>query len=398
MDTNRAGQKTYNPTVSDVKCLFQVEPLILWIDPGHLLKSSPYLKLRLLKWFCLHHSLILSLFLHPRAVTVNTRWTPTDRRPIHSSTTTSVTPPTTTPGAGSRRESPEYRHTTAPSQSLESPNPAPLRLLCPLCHLYPRSPHSSVPLRPRASPRLAVCLDPRAAGLPLHPSRAPTHPVSTAHFIGPQAAWPQAPGPPSLASPPLFDRMKISVHGNSKQRQEISYFLTSIEEWQQTSALVLLCFTYCKLIFICVYFLWSQFFCLGFCFVSLLVCAQRVLLIIKDNHLERHINASVSFVCFDLGFLWRLNKLHDFFIVQTIPFVCFFILFLLVLLFNQVSQKSTTPTLSYECWTKEPKHEKEFKKKTSALGPHQEKHEMVVLTGVFLFLHKWQSTTVISRG
>ncbi len=183
------------------------------------------------------------------------------RQPLHQRP-----PPTTTPGAGSRRESPEYRHTTAPSQSLESPNPVPLRHLCPLCHLYPRSPRSSAPLRPRASPRLAVCLDPRAAGLPLHPSRSPTHPVSTAHFIDPQAAWPQAPEPPSLASPPLFDRMKISVHGNSKQRQEISYFpqclvkLTSLEEWQQTSALVLLWFTYCKQIFICVYFLWSQFF------------------------------------------------------------------------------------------------------------------------------------------
>lgn len=253
---------------SDVKCLFLVEPLILRIDPGHLLKSSPYLKLRLLKWFCLHHSLILSLFLHPRAVTANMRWTPADRRPIRSSTTTSATPPTTTPGAGSRRESPEHRPITTPSQSLESLNPAPLRHLCPLYPLYPRSLHRSVPLRPRASPRLAVCLDPRAAGLPLHPSRAPTHPVSKAHFIGPQAAWPQAPGPPSLASPPLFDRMKISVHGNSKQRQGISYFpqhlvkFTSIEEWQQTSALDLLCFTcHCKLIFIFVYFLWSQFVC-----------------------------------------------------------------------------------------------------------------------------------------
>lgn len=88
--------------------------------------------------------------------------------------------------------------------------------------------------------------------------------------------------------------------------------------------------------YFCILSLITQFvfFHLGFCFVSLLVCAQRVSLIMKDNHLERHVNASVSFVCFGLGFLCRLNKLHDFFIVQTIPFVCFFILLLLVLLFN----------------------------------------------------------------
>lgn len=170
--------------------------------------------------------LILSLFVHPRAVTANTRWTTTGKRPIRLSTTTSATLPTTTPGADSRRESPERRPTTTPSLSPESPNTAPLRHLCPLCPLYPRSPHSSVPLRPKASPRLAAFLDRRAAGLPLHPSRAPTHPVSTAHFTGPRAAWPQAPGPPSPASPPLFDRMKISVHGNTKRRQDLLFSQT----------------------------------------------------------------------------------------------------------------------------------------------------------------------------
>lgn len=161
-------------------------------------------------------SLILSLFLHPRAATANTRWTPIGRRPIRSSTTTSATLPITTLGAGSRRGSPERRPTTTPNPSPEIPNTAPLRHLC---LLFPHSPHSSVPLRPKPSPRLAPFLDRRAAGLPLHPSRAPTHPVSTAHFTGPQAAWPQAPGPPSPASPPLFDRIKISVHGNTKRRQ-----------------------------------------------------------------------------------------------------------------------------------------------------------------------------------
>lgn len=200
-------------------------------------------------------SLIRSLFLHSRAATANTRWTPTGRRPIHLSTTTSATLPTTTPGAGSRRGSPERRPTTTPSLSPESPNTAPLRHLC---LLFPRSPHSSVLLRPKASPRLAAFLDQRAAGLPLHPSRAPTHPVSTAHFTGPQAAWPQAPGHPSPASPPLFDRIKISVQ--ETKAGGISCFpkrlvkLTSIEEQQQTSDL--LCFIcYCKLIL----FLYSFF-------------------------------------------------------------------------------------------------------------------------------------------
>lgn len=226
-------------------------------------------------------SLILSLFLHSRAATANTRWTPTGRRPIPLSTTTSVTLPTTTPGAGSRRGSPERRPTTTPSLSPESPNTAPLRHLC---LLFPRSPHSSVPLRPKASPRLAAFLDRREAGLPLHPSRAPTHPVSTAHFTGPQAVWPQAPGPPSPASPPLFDRIKISVQETQNEgRGDLLFSQTpgQTHVYRRTTTNIspgsVVLYLSLQADFIFVFFLWSQFVCffrLGFCFVYLLGCVQ----------------------------------------------------------------------------------------------------------------------------
>ncbi|KAI2658294.1 Protein sidekick-2 [Labeo rohita] len=52
----------------------------------------------------------------------------------------------------------------------------------------------------------------------------------------------------------------------------------------------------------------------------LCLCVQSVSLTMKDNHLERHVNASVSFVCFGLVFLCCLNKLHDFFLFFSFDF------------------------------------------------------------------------------
>ncbi len=162
---------------SDVKCLFLVEPLILRIDSGHLLKSSPYLKLRLLKWFCLHHSLILSLFLHPRAVTANMRWTPADRRPIRSSTTTSVTPPTTTPGAGSRRESPEHRPINYTESESGEPEPcAPPPPLPPLPPLPPFPPQISSPT-PQSQSQTGSLFRPKGSRTPT-PSQQSSNPPS----------------------------------------------------------------------------------------------------------------------------------------------------------------------------------------------------------------------------
>ncbi len=108
---------------------------------------------------------------------MNTRWTPTDRRPIHSSTTTSATPPTTTPGAGSRRESPEYRHTTAPSQSLESPNPVPPPPpLPPLPPLPPFPPQLSSPT-PQSQSQTGSMFRPKGSRTPT-PSQQISNPPS----------------------------------------------------------------------------------------------------------------------------------------------------------------------------------------------------------------------------
>lgn len=128
-------------------------------------------------------------FLH-RAATVSTRWTPTDRRPTLSSTTTLATPLTTTPGGANRKAYPGHRPTATRSLSQASRITAPRRR----CLLYLRCrPSSVLPApslsKPRASPRAkAACSGQKVVGLPPPPSRAPTLPASTTPSTGPLAA------------------------------------------------------------------------------------------------------------------------------------------------------------------------------------------------------------------
>lgn len=150
----------------------------------------------------------LPLFLSAnRAATASTRWTPTVRRPTLSSTTTSATPPTTTPGGANRKAYRGLRPTATPSPSQASPITVPR----PRCLLYLHCRRSSARRAPslsrrRASPRVkAACSGLKAAGLPPPPSRAPTLRASTAPSTGHPAAWPLAPEPPLLASPPLCE-------------------------------------------------------------------------------------------------------------------------------------------------------------------------------------------------
>ncbi len=102
-----------------------------------------------------------------RAAIANTSWIQTGRRPTPSSTTTSVTPPTIIPGAGSRRVSLGLRHMATPSPTRwrnKSPDPHPP----PLPPLPPLLPHSNP--------------SPAAPG-PGHPVQAQGQPDSTPSLL-----------------------------------------------------------------------------------------------------------------------------------------------------------------------------------------------------------------------
>lgn len=131
------------------------------------------------------------------------RWIRAGRRPTPLSTTISATPPTTTPGGGSRRVSLVHRRMATPSPSLwwnrshgSTPHP------CPLCPLSPhRVPH---PHSPSARAR-ALCSGQREAGLPPPPCCPLNPPASTAPSTGPPAAWAVPLRHLPRASPLLFD-------------------------------------------------------------------------------------------------------------------------------------------------------------------------------------------------
>ncbi|KAM6904505.1 protein sidekick-2-like isoform 2-T2 [Xenentodon cancila] len=140
------------------------------------------------------------------AATASMKWIRAARRHTPLSTTTSATPPTITPGGGSRRASLVRLRTATPSPSpWWSRSPDSTRRRSPLCHLCPlSSPRARHPRSLSARPR-ALCSGLKEAGLPPRPCSLPSPLASMAPCTGPPAAWAAPLRPLPQASPLLFD-------------------------------------------------------------------------------------------------------------------------------------------------------------------------------------------------